>query len=375
MGVPLNDLNRTTEPLYPALQAAMEQVMRSGRWISGPTVDAFESEFAKALQVSHAIGVSSGTDALLAVLMALDIAPGDEVITTPFTFIATAEVIFRLGARPVFVDIEADSFNIQAEAVADAVTDRTKTILPVHLFGRLANMTRLVQIGETHGIPVVEDSAQSVFAKNESGQMAGTMGIAGCFSFFPAKNLGAMGDAGGIVTNDASLEKKLRSIRVHGSVARYAHDRVGGNFRLDSLQAAILSVKLPYLQQWTQQRRDNAQRYRDAFVAAGLTDTIQLPLDGPGLDVINQFVIRVPNRDGLRAYLSSVGIETAVYYPTPLHLQPCFAALGYRPGEFPVSEKAAQEVLALPIFPGITEAEQTEVVEQIAAYYRNRALS
>lgn len=372
MGVPLNDLSRTTEPLYAELLAAMDQVMRSGRWISGPAVDVFEKEFADSLGVRCAVGVSSGTDALLAVLMGLNIAPGDEVITTPFTFIATAEVIFRMGARPVFVDIEPGSFNIDPNAVFDAVTSRTKLILPVHLFGRCADMTRLLQIGETSGVPVVEDSAQSVFAKDESGRMAGTMGIAGCFSFFPAKNLGAMGDAGGIVTNDVSLDKKLRSIRVHGSVARYAHDRVGGNFRLDSLQAAILSVKLPYLSEWTRQRRDNGARYREYFAAANLEDKVQLPLAGPGEDVVNQFTIRVPNRDTLRAYLSSVGIETAIYYPTPLHLQPCFVSLGYQRGEFPVAEKAAEEVLALPVFPGITAAEQTEVVEQIAAFFREQ---
>jgi dTDP-4-amino-4,6-dideoxygalactose transaminase len=314
--------------------------------------------------------VSSGTDALLAALMAIDIGAGDEVITTAFSFFATAGVIARLQARPVFVDIEPRSFNLDPDQVVKAVTCRTKAILPVHLFGRCADMAAIVEIARARAIPVIEDAAQAIGARDGRDQAAGSIGSFGCFSFFPSKNLGAFGDAGMVVTQDAQLAEALRLLRVHGAKPKYHHRRIGGNFRLDELQAAILRVKFKYLPLWSRARRSNAQRYRQLFAAADLAKQVVLPEDTPG-HIYNQFVVRCPDRDRLQAFLRARGVETEIYYPLPLHLQECFADLGYGRGDFPVAEAAAAEVLALPIYPELTAEQQNYIVDQFAAFYRD----
>ena len=296
--------------------------------------------------------------------MAIGLKAGDEVITTPYSFFATAGVVARLGARTVFVDIDPGSFNIDSKAVAEKITPRTKAILPVHLFGRCADLDPLLEAARGRGIAVIEDAAQAIGARDASGRQAGTVGAIGCFSFFPSKNLGAFGDGGMVVTGDTALNETLRVLRVHGSKPKYYHRMVGGNFRLDALQAAILRVKLKYLDEWTAARRRNAARYRELFEEAGLVSRVRLPADTPG-HIYNQFVIRVKDRDKLRSHLKEKGIETEIYYPVPLHLQECFRDLGYRKGDFPESEAAADESLALPIYPELTEDQQRAVVAAI----------
>jgi dTDP-4-amino-4,6-dideoxygalactose transaminase len=317
--------------------------------------------------------MSSGTDALLAAVMALGIGPGDEVITSPFSFFATAGSIARVGARPVFVDIDPATYNIDPAQIASAIGPRTKAIMPVHLFGQSADMAPLLAIAARSDIPVVEDAAQAIGARYRD-QPVGGIGAIGCFSFFPTKNLGAFGDAGLVTTRDAGLARKMRAIRQHGGEVKYHHERVGANFRLDALQAAILRVKLPHLQDWTSARQRNAQRYEELFATAGLTTTVRMPARAQDrTHIFNQFVVRVPERDQLRAYLQTQGIGTEVYYPVPLHLQPCFRHLGYEPGAFPVAEAAANGVLALPIFGELTESQQAWVVEAIRLFYQQRA--
>jgi dTDP-4-amino-4,6-dideoxygalactose transaminase len=314
--------------------------------------------------------VSSGTDALLAALMALGIGPGDEVVTTPFSFFATAGSIARVGARPVFVDIDRATFNIDAHRVASAVTSKTKAIMPVHLFGQCADMGPIVDVSTRTGVPIVEDAAQAIGACYR-GTPAGGIGAMGCFSFFPTKNLGAFGDAGLVTTADARLARSLRALRQHGGEVKYHHDVVGANFRLDALQAAILRVKLPRLDSWTAARRRNAERYEALFRQAGLGDTVTLPArSADSTHIYNQFVIRVAERDRLRAHLQASGIGTEVYYPIPLHLQPCFRELGHGAGSFPVAEAAANEALALPIYGELTEAQQSWVVESIRNFFQ-----
>jgi dTDP-4-amino-4,6-dideoxygalactose transaminase len=371
--VPLLDLKAQFAPLRADVLEAIARVCDAQQFILGPEVDGLERELEASLGIPHAVGVSSGTDALLAALMALDVGPGDEVVTTPFSFFATAGSIARLEARPVFVDIDRGTFNIDARAIAAVMTSKTKAILPVHLFGQSADMAPIVEISERSGVPVVEDAAQAI-GTCYRGRPVGGIGTIGCFSFFPTKNLGAFGDAGLVTTSDGTLARKVRAIRQHGGQVKYHHELVGANFRLDALQAAILRVKLPHLNAWTNARRRNAERYEVLFAQAGLTDTVTLPArSADSTHIYNQFVIRVPERDRLRAHLQSSGIGTEVYYPIPLHLQPCFRELGYGPGSFPVAETAANEALALPIYSELTEAQQSCVVEAIRNFYQQRA--
>lgn len=376
--VPLLDLSAQNGPLRDEILAALARVADSQRFILGAEVDAFEREIAAALGVRHAIGVSSGTDALLVALMALGIGPGDEVVMPTYSFFATAGSVARLGAIPRLVDIDPITFNVDPAAVAHAVTDRTRAILPVHLFGLCADMDPILDLARARGIPVIEDAAQAIGAcysgawnqpSGWSSRQAGTMGTLGCFSFFPSKNLGAFGDAGLVTTNDDALAHRLRLLRSHGAEPKYFHRIIGGNFRLDAIQAAVLRVKLPHLERWTEGRRRNAERYRALFTDAGLDDIVALPVEPAGRrHIYNQFVIRVPRRDALRAHLESAGVGTEIYYPVPFHLQDCFAALGHRSGDFPESERAAGESLALPIYGELKEPQQAYVVEAIAGF-------
>jgi len=369
MSVPLLDLTAQYTPLRDELLAAMTRVCDSQRFILGPETSALEAELAALLGVPSAIGVSSGTDALLVAMMALDIRPGDEVITSTYSFFATAGCIVRLGATPVLVDIDSATYNLDPRAVAAAVTPRTKAIIPVHLYGQCADMDEIMAIADKAGVPVIEDACQSIGATYK-GKPAGAMGVTGCFSFFPSKNLGAFGDGGLVTTTDEALGARIRLLRGHGAEKRYYHQQVGGNFRLDELQAAVLRVKLPHLDAWTQGRRTNAARYRALFVDRGLdtVDGVSLPAERDDrTHIYNQFVIRVPKRDVVKAHLQAQGIGCEVYYPVPFHLQECFKNLGYAPGAFPEAEAAANATLALPIYGELTEAQQAEVVDAIAA--------
>jgi len=346
----------------------MTRVADSQRFIMGPEVEALEHELAALLGVRHAIGVSSGTDALLLALMALDIKAGDEVVTTTFSFFATAGVIVRLGARPVLVDIDPATFNIDPAQVAAAITPRTRAIMPVHLFGLSADLDPIMDAASRAGVPVVEDAAQAIGATYKA-RTAGGIGAFGCFSFFPSKNLGAFGDAGLLTTNDDALAARARLLRTHGMQPKYYHHVVGGNFRIDALQAAVLRVKAPHLAGWTHARRRNAERYRCLFKDAGLDETIVLPQEPSGYShIFNQFVIRTPERDGLKRYLDEQGIGNEIYYPVPFHLQPCFADLGYRRGAFPHAERAAEHCLAIPIYGELTAAQQQAVVSAISQF-------
>jgi dTDP-4-amino-4,6-dideoxygalactose transaminase len=368
MKVPLLDLTAQYETIRWEIRQAIDRVCEAQTFILGPEVSACENEIATFCDVRFAVGVSSGTDALLAALMALDIGPGDEVITTPFSFFATAGVVARLGARPIFADIEPESFNLDAQAVRTKITRRTKAIMPVHLFGRCADMETITEIAGQYGLAVIEDAAQAIGARNPQGRSAGTIGNIGCFSFFPSKNLGAFGDAGMAVTNDAKLAERLRVLRVHGAKPKYYHKQIGGNFRLDAIQAAVVRVKLKYLPLWSEARRQNAARYRELIAYAGLLRYITLPVDSSG-HIYNQFVVRCTERNRLQNCLRQQGIETEVYYPVPLHLQECFAGLGYRQNQFPRAEAAAEEVLALPIYPELTEQQQCYVVDKMCEFY------
>ena len=368
MNIPLLDLDAQYRPLRHELLAAITRVCDSHRFIHGPEVEALERELAAYLQVPHTVGVSSGTDALLMALMGLEIGPGDEVITTPYSFFATAGAIVRVGARPVLVDIESDTFNIDPHAATAAITSRTRAIIPVHLFGQAAELEPLLAAASRTGIAVVEDAAQAIGASYH-GRPLGSWGTIGCFSFFPSKNLGAFGDAGLVTCLDEPLAHRLRLLRNHGMEPKYYHHVVGGNFRLDALQAAVLRVKLPHLASWTEARRRNARRYRALFQDAGLDGLVRLPLEAPHrTHIYNQFVIRVPDRDSLRLHLEQHGIGTEVYYPVPFHLQTCFADLGYKPGAFPVAEAAARESLAVPIYGELTEDQQAAVVDAIRVF-------
>ena len=368
--VPLVDLKAQYAPIRREVLDAMARVCDTQHFILGPEVEALERQLEAALGVAHAVGVSSGTDALLAALMTLGIGPGDEVITSPFSFFATAGSIARLGARPVFADIEAATYNIDPARLTQVVTAKTKAIMPVHLFGQSADMAPILEVAGRAGVPVVEDAAQAVGARYR-GDPIGGIGTIGCFSFFPTKNLGAFGDAGLVTTGDARLARRLRSVREHGMEVRYHHESVGANFRLDALQAAVLRVKLPHLPAWTAARQRNAERYRALFVQAGLANTVRVPVQAPErTHIYNQFVIRVPERDHLRAFLKAQGVGTEVYYPLPLHLQPCFRDLGYGEGAFPVAEAAAREVLALPIYGELSDAQLEWVVEAIRLFFQ-----
>jgi len=375
--VPLLDLQAHHAPIEKEMLAAIEEVLRSQAFILGPTVKKLEDRIASYSNTAHAIGVSSGTDALLVSLMALDVGPGDEVITTAYSFFATAGVISRLGAKPIFVDIDPISYNIDPEKIVSAITPKTKVIIAVHLYGQIADMVAIQDVADRYGLKVVEDAAQAIGAENKAGKRAGELGDLGCFSFFPSKNLGALGDGGMVVTNDSTLAEKVRMLRVHGGQPKYYHSIVGGNFRLDSIQAAVVSVKLNYLDGWTGARQENAKRYTELFIKGGLVEKmgVKLPLPiykdsgASHFHIYNQYIIRVPKRDGLRAFLKEHEIGHEVYYPVPFHLQECFQNLGYKKGDFPESEQAADETLALPIYPELTVEMQEEVVSRIGQFF------
>lgn len=363
--IPMLDVVAQNGPLMDSLEEAAIRVLRSGRYILGPEVDELEKEVAELLGVEHAIGVSSGTDALLVALMALGIGPGDEVITTPFTFFATGGCIARVGARPVFVDIDPETFNLDPVLVEGAITEQTKAIMPVHLFGQSCDMKLLQALARQHNISIIEDAAQAIGAAAENGPVGG-LGHYGCFSFFPSKNLGGFGDGGLVTTNHAELAERARVMRVHGGKPKYYHAVIGGNFRLDPLQAALLRVKLAHLGEWTALRRQNAAAYDVLFAKADLPRTrLSLPVRRSEGHVYNQYVIRTDRRDDLMAHLKAQEIDSAIYYPVPLHLQDCFAYLGYREGSLPICEQAAEEVLALPVFPELGEHRQHRIVETV----------
>jgi dTDP-4-amino-4,6-dideoxygalactose transaminase len=368
--VPLLDLQAQYQPLREQLLDAITRVCDSQRFIMGPEVDALERELEAAIGVAHAVTMSSGTDAILATLMALGIGPGDEVITPTYSFFATAGCVSRVGATPKLVDIDPVTYNVDPEAVRGGITPRTKAIMPVHLYGQMADMQAILAVAAEHDLPVIEDACQAIGAA-QNGSQAGTVGRAGCFSFFPSKNLGAFGDAGLVTTNDATLAHELRLLRNHGAEPKYFHKRIGGNFRLDALQAAVLRVKLPHLDAWTEARRANARRYDAMFADVGLTDRVELPTEQPGYrHIYNQYIVRVESRDRVREQLTARGIGTEIYYPVPFHLQECFAPLGYERGDFPHAERAADTTLALPIYGELTEAQQHAVVEGIGAAVR-----
>jgi dTDP-4-amino-4,6-dideoxygalactose transaminase len=364
MKVPLLDLRAQYAPLRSELIEAVTRVCDSQQFILGPEVEALEHDLASHLDVRHAITVSSGTDAILAVLMALGIGPGDEVITSTYSFFATAGCVARVGATAVLVDIAPDTFNVDPAAIQAAISPRTRAIMPVHLFGLCADMDPIMDAAGP--IPVIEDACQAIGARYH-GRQAGSMARVGCFSFFPTKNLGGFGDGGLVTTNDASLAHELRLLRNHGAEPKYIHKRVGGNFRLDALQAAVLRVKLPHLARWTEMRRRNAKRYDTLFREAGLEREVTLPVEPDGFTHnFNQYVIRLPRRDAVRTQLAAAGIGTEIYYPVPFHLQECFGALGYAAGSFPVAEKAASTSLALPIYSELSAEQQEAVVGVIA---------
>jgi dTDP-4-amino-4,6-dideoxygalactose transaminase len=364
--LPFLDLKAQFALIREDVLAAIARVMESQQLILGPEVAALEQEIAEAAECKFAIGCASGSDALLLALMACGIGPGDEVITTPFTFVATAGSIARLGARPVFVDIDPATYNLDPRGIEAAIAPRA--ILPVHLFGLPADMDAISEVARRHNLPVIEDAAQAIGARYH-GKPAASIGQAGCFSFFPSKNLGGAGDGGMIVTNDASIADRLRLLRQHGSREKYRYELLGVNSRLDALQAAILRVKLKHLPAWAAARRQNADRYRAFFIQFGLQDLIGLPaVPEDCVHVYNQFVIRTKCRDELRSALRRQGIPTEIYYPSPLHLQPAFANLRYSRGDFPAAEAACAEVLALPIYPELTEHQQRLVVRNIEAF-------
>jgi len=385
--VPLLDLKAQFAQIRAEVMPAIDQVCASQHFILGAHVHALEEELARYCGASAGIGVSSGTDALLLALMALGIGAGDEVITSPFTFFATAGTIARTGARPVFCDIDPLTFNLSPAAVQAFIDERcvrqggqlvnratggrVKALMPVHLYGQSADMDPLMAIARQHGFKVIEDAAQAIGTAYTNGQRVGTFGDVGCFSFFPSKNLGAFGDAGLCTTNDAELAESMRVLRVHGGKPKYFHAVIGGNFRIDELQAAVLRVKLKYLDGWTEGRQRNAAYYDSAFADAALGEKLSTPraIEG-GRHIFNQYVVRVQRRDALKQRLAERGIGTEIYYPVPLHLQGCFAYLNYRAGDFPHSELAAEETLALPIYPELEQAQLAHVVATIAEFYR-----
>lgn len=379
MSVPLLDLKVQYAKIRARVMAAIEEVMESQKFILGTKVEQLESAVAEYSGCRHAVGVSSGTDSILISLMAEGIGSGDEVITTPFSFFATAGCITRVGARPVFVDVDPVSFNMDPSRIEAAVTPRTRAIIPVHLFGQTADMDPMMEIAERRSLIVIEDGAQAIGAEYK-GRRAGSMGHYGCFSFFPSKNLGGAGDGGMVTTNDDERAEKLRLLRSHGAKPKYYHSIVGGNFRLDAIQAAVLLVKLEYLDEWTKGRQRNAGIYRcifrDSGVVVGLREMrgakgVVLPEESPRRrHIYNQFVIRVDKRDELRTHLNERSIGNEVYYPVPFHMQGCYADLGYKEGDFPASECAARESLALPIYPELTEKMIAEVVYAVVEFAR-----
>ncbi|MEO8016298.1 MAG: DegT/DnrJ/EryC1/StrS family aminotransferase [Pseudomonadota bacterium] len=388
MKVPLLDLKPQYRALKSELDAALLRVAESQYFILGPEVKAFEAATAAYSGCKFGIGISSGTDALLVALMALDIGAGDEVLTSPYTFFATAGTIARVGARPTFVDIEPETFNISVAALEQFIESRCETrsgvlfnrntggrvraIMPVHLYGQMADMTRIKAIAQRHQLAIIEDAAQAIGSEDKLGRRACSIGDIGCLSFFPTKNLGAFGDAGMCVTNDEKLAAKLAKLRVHGMEPKYYHELIGGNFRLDEIQAAVLNVKLPHLDSWSEARRRNAVFYDQAFAAAGLGGRVVTPPLAPSgaRHIYNQYCVRVERRDALRSWLTEQGVGAEIYYPLPLHMQQCFAYLGHKPQDFPESLRASQETLALPIYPELSESQLQYVVDTIAGLFR-----
>lgn len=384
--VPLLDLKAQYRTIREPVQAAINEVCDSQYFVMGPKVLELERKIADYSQCAHGIGVSSGTDALLVGLMALNIGPGDAVITTPYTFFATGGAVSRLGARPVFCDIDPDTYNMDPASVATilasecrqtkdgleykATGDIVRVLMPVHLYGQTADMAALMQLARDYNLRVVEDAAQSVGSEYENGARAGSVGDIGCFSFFPSKNLGAFGDGGMCTANDDELAERLRVLRLHGGKPKYYHAMVGGNFRLDAIQAAVLLVKLQHLDSWTAGRQANAAAYNKAIEAAGLSEHITTPLEKTGArHIYNQYVLRVDRRDELREFLKDSGIGSEIYYPVPLHLQQCFADLGYVEGDFPEAEKAALETVAVPVYPELSSEQINYVVDRLSAFY------
>ncbi|GIX03590.1 MAG: hypothetical protein KatS3mg113_0596 [Planctomycetaceae bacterium] len=370
VSVPFIDLVPQFESIRHEIMSAVERVFASQRFILGDEVAALEEEIARYCGTRYAIACNSGTDALLLALQALNIGRGDEVITTPFSFFATASAICRVGATPVFVDIDSETFLLDVEAVERAITPRTRAIIPVHLYGQCVPMQPLRHLAEKHGLAVVEDACQAIGAE-EQGIRAGSLGDVGCFSFFPTKNLGGAGDGGIMTTNDEQLARRLKRLRVHGDVGVYDHLEIGINSRLDAVQAAVLRVKLKYLDTWTMARQTHAARYAQLFHQCELAQLLKLPTVRPGCrHVFNQFCIRTPEgwRDALLQHLRSRGVGCAVYYPKPLHLQACFAALGYQPGDLPCAEQASRTALALPVYPELPAHHQDRVVAELAAF-------
>jgi dTDP-4-amino-4,6-dideoxygalactose transaminase len=369
--IPILDLKAQHELIGEEIIRAVRMVLESQQFILGPAVSEFELMLAKYCGCEFAVSCASGSDALLLALMAFDIGAGDEVITTPFTFFATGGSIARLGARPVFVDINPYSFNIEAQGIEAVITKRTRAIIPVHLFGQCAEMDRINEIASSYKLVVIEDAAQALGARWGDSR-AGALGDIGAFSFYPSKNLGAAGDGGALTTNNENLAERLRILRSHGARKKYYNDMIGMNSRLDSIQAALLLVKMRYLDEWTKARRRNAKRFRELFQESGLVSEgkVRLPEEGVrGCHVYNQFVIRAEYRDKLREYLSEKGIGTEIYYPHPLHLQACFSYLGYKRGLLPHAEGACLEVLAIPIYPELEEADQKYIVDVIVSFY------
>ena len=373
--IPSFDLKRNYARVGGELKEALDRVLSSTQFILGPEVAAFESEAAGYIEARRAVSTASGTDALLLALMALDVKPGDEVITTPFSFFATASCISRLGAKIVFADVEPDSYNISMDRVREAVTERTKALIPVHLFGQMCPLEDITEFMASRNIAVVEDCAQAFGAHRTRGgeiARAGVWGELGCFSFFPTKNLGAFGDAGMVSCASDAMADRVAKLRVHGSASSYLHDEIGVNSRMDAMQAAILRVRLRHVETWTEERRDAARRYNLLFAEHNLYEHVTPPAETEGnRHTYHQYAVRAKRRDELSAFMSGRGIATRVYYPLALHLQPCFAYLGYGKGSFPAAEKLTEEVLALPMFPELTMPEQERVVGAMAEFYRS----
>jgi dTDP-4-amino-4,6-dideoxygalactose transaminase len=366
MKVPLLDLQAQYVSLQQSVRVAIAHVFDTQQFVLGPEVSALENELAAYCGTTEAVGCASGSDSLLLAMMALDLGPGDEVITTPFSFFATASSITRLGGRPVFVDIDPLTYNINVSQIEAAITQQTRAIMPVHLYGQCADMDAIVALAQSKSVPVIEDAAQAIGAEDR-GRRAGSMGLAGCFSFYPTKNLGGVGDGGLLTTSNADFASRLRRLRVHGGFTEYEHEEVGVNSRLDALQAAVLRVKLPHLDEWSNARAQRAAIYSELLEQADLSFELRTPVVRPNnRHIFHQYVIRVPkHRDALSAHLKGHDIGTKVYYPIPLHLQQCFTSLGYKQGDFPEAERAALETLALPMFPEITDAQQEYVVNTI----------
>jgi len=369
--VPLLDLKAQYEKLRAEIEPAVKEVMDSQYFIMGPRVGEFECNIAGYCGSTYALGVSSGTDALLLALMALDIQPDDEVIVPVYSFFATAGCVSRLNAKPVFVDIKADTYNIDPAKIEQAITSKTKAIIPVHLYGQLTDMEAIMQIAEKHNLHIIEDAAQAIGTEDDKGQRAGTFGTIGCFSFFPSKNLGGFGDGGLVTTESKELFDKMTYLRNHGANPKYYHAMIGGNFRLDALQAVVLDIKLKYLDEWTRGRQENAEYYTSGIKERGLDGIITTPHSKQGYrHIYNQYVLRVPRRDELLQYLKEKNVGCEVYYPVTFNNQQCFKYLGYKEGDFPVAEKAADETIAIPIYPELMPEQKEYILDCLESFYK-----